>query len=131
MADTIKFDLVSPERRLASFDATSVHVPAAEGEMTVMAGHAPVIATLRPGIVHVEGSSENADFVVTSGFIEVTGESVSVLAERAFDSAGASRSDIQSVLDEARKQAEFVPSDGKDAADLFVADLVDLLEKMS
>ena len=55
MADTMKFDLVSPERSLASIAATEVRLPGTEGDMTVMAGHSPVITTLRPGIVRVLG----------------------------------------------------------------------------
>ena len=53
MANTMQFDLVSPEKRLASLQATAVQIPAAEGDMTVMPAHAPVITTLRPGLVKV------------------------------------------------------------------------------
>ena len=45
---TLQFDLVSPERRLASLEATEVRVPGADGDMTAMADHAPTITTLRP-----------------------------------------------------------------------------------
>ena len=50
MADTMQFDLVSPERRLASMQVTSVQIPGADGDMTAMEGHAPTITTLRPGV---------------------------------------------------------------------------------
>ena len=52
MAD-FKFDLVSPERRLAQMDATEVQIPGADGDMTAMADHAPTITTLRPGILSI------------------------------------------------------------------------------
>ena len=51
MAGTFKFELVTPERILFSEDAAQVVVPGVEGEFTVLAGHAPVISTLRPGVV--------------------------------------------------------------------------------
>ena len=51
MAGTLQFDLVSPERRLASVQATEVQIPGADGDLTAMEGHAPTITTLRPGIL--------------------------------------------------------------------------------
>jgi F0F1-type ATP synthase epsilon subunit len=50
MADMMQFDLVSPERRLASLEVSEVRVPGADGDMTAMADHAPTITTLRPGM---------------------------------------------------------------------------------
>ena len=82
MADAMQFDLVSPERRLTSVAATSVQVPGAEGDMTIMVQHAPTITTLRPGIVRVEAEGGMQEYVVTGGFAEI-GEGVTVLAERA------------------------------------------------
>lgn len=84
MADTMQFDVVSPAHRLASGQATAVQIPGADGDFTAMAGHAPTIATLRPGIVTVQGAQGgDARFVVTGGFVEITAEGASVLAERA------------------------------------------------
>lgn len=83
MADTMQFDLVSPERLLASVTASAVQIPGADGEMTAMANHAPLITTLRPGIVKVTSAEGEASFVVTGGFAEITPEATSVLAERA------------------------------------------------
>ncbi|SMH37049.1 F0F1 ATP synthase subunit epsilon [Maritimibacter sp. HL-12] len=83
MADMMQFDLVSPERRLASVEASAVQIPGADGDFTAMANHAPVIATLRPGIVTVQGANGEEKFVVTGGFAEVSPEGTSVLAERA------------------------------------------------
>ena len=53
MADSFNFELVSPEQLLLSEAVSEVIVPAADGEMTVMANHAPVMATVKPGIVEV------------------------------------------------------------------------------
>lgn len=82
MADTMQFDLVSPERRVASLAVTAVQIPGADGDMTAMPGHAPMITTLRPGILSVQSAEGTKDYVVTGGFAEI-GESLSVLAEKA------------------------------------------------
>lgn len=83
MADTMQFDLVSPERSLASLAATAVSLPGSEGDMQAMPDHAPVITTLRPGVVRVTSPEGDAEFLVTGGFAEITATSTSVLAERA------------------------------------------------
>lgn len=82
MADTMQFDLVSPERRLASVQAREVRIPGADGDLTAMPGHAPLITTLRPGILRVvkaDGSTD--DYAVTGGFAEISAAGVSLLAE--------------------------------------------------
>lgn len=83
MADTVQFDLVSPERRLASVQAREVQLPATAGDMTAMANHAPTITTLRPGLVRVVHAAGTEDFVVLGGFAEIGPAAVSVLAEQA------------------------------------------------
>lgn len=83
MADTMQFDLVSPERRLASVVASAVQIPGADGDMTAMPNHAPTITTLRPGIVRVSSPEGDAEYVVTGGFAEISPDGTSVLAERA------------------------------------------------
>jgi len=83
MADMMQFDLVSPERRLASLEASAVQIPGADGDFTAMANHAPTIATLRPGILTVQGASGDEKYVVTGGFAEISPDGASVLAERA------------------------------------------------
>ena len=87
MAETLQFDLVSPERRLASVQATEVKIPAAEGDMTAMVGHAPTITTLRPGVLQVVHSNGTNDYMISGGFAEIGGDSISVLAERALPTA--------------------------------------------
>ena len=81
MAETMQFDLVSPERRLASLQVREVLVPGADGDMTAMPDHAPVITTLRPGVLRVCGPDGTAEYVVSGGFAEITGSGISVLAE--------------------------------------------------
>ncbi|MGV6813042.1 MAG: F0F1 ATP synthase subunit epsilon [Brevirhabdus sp.] len=130
MADTMQFDLVSPERSLASLEVTEARVPGTEGDMTAMPGHMPVITTLRPGVVSVVSGSESSEYVVTNGFVEVTATSVSVIAEKAFARTEANRDELNAVLEDARAAAADVGEDQRDAAERFVADMVQLLEDM-
>lgn len=83
MADTMQFDLVSPERKLVSVAATEVQIPGADGDMTAMPDHAPTITTLRPGVLRVTTADGVQEFVVTGGFAQITGDATSVLAEQA------------------------------------------------
>lgn len=111
MADTMQFDLVSPERRLASMEVTSVQIPGADGDMTAMEGHSPTITTLRPGVLSVEGPEGSEDYVVTGGFAEIRADGVSVLAERAV-----SKGDMtQETLDEMVEEAKTMYSKAQDA----------------
>ena len=80
---TFKFELVSPERILFSGDVISVIVPSVEGEMTVLAGHAPLVATLKAGIVFVQTTDSNGkEFFVNGGLVEVNQASTTILAEQ-------------------------------------------------
>ncbi|MDA8740944.1 F0F1 ATP synthase subunit epsilon [Rhodobacteraceae bacterium] len=101
MAQTMQFDLVSPERRLASGQVTAVQIPGVEGDLTAMPGHMPMITTLRPGVLRVSSEEGDKDYVVTGGFVEI-GEGLSVLAEKAV-----LRSEMtQETYDEMIKEAE-------------------------
>ena len=84
MAGTFKFELVSPERVLLSVDAEQVELPGSEGDFTVLPGHAPVIATLRPGTIHARTKDSKKGIFVKSGFAEVGPDKLVVLAEKAF-----------------------------------------------
>ena len=101
MADTMQFDLVSPERRVASLEVMSVQIPGADGDMTAMPGHAPLITTLRPGILRVESTGGTQEYVVTGGFAEI-GENLSVLAERALPREEMTQETFDAILEEAR-----------------------------
>jgi F-type H+-transporting ATPase subunit epsilon len=80
---TFKFELVSPERILFSGDVVSVIVPSIEGEMTVLAGHAPLVATLKAGIVFVQTTDQNGkEFFVNGGLVEINAASTTILAEQ-------------------------------------------------
>lgn len=85
MADRIAFDVVSPERLLLSDQAEMVTVPGADGDFGVMAGHMPLISTLRPGVIDVRGgdTSGNSRFFVLGGFAETSPVKLTILAEEA------------------------------------------------
>ncbi|MEQ9145926.1 MAG: F0F1 ATP synthase subunit epsilon [Parvibaculaceae bacterium] len=84
MADKLNFDLVAPERLLLSTEADMVIVPGAEGDFGVLAGHAPVMSTLRPGVIDVTGTDAgDTRIFVRGGFAEVTPAGLTVLAEEA------------------------------------------------
>lgn len=102
MADTMQFDLVSPERRLASMQVTSVQIPGADGDMTAMEGHAPTITTLRPGVLSVEGPEGSEDYVVTGGFAEISSGGVTVLAERALTKGDMTQEHLDEMIEEAK-----------------------------
>ena len=87
MADTMQFDLVSPERKLASGQATSVLIPGADGDLTAMPDHAPVVATLRPGVLVVEMDGGKQEYAVTGGFAQITAEGTTILADEALPKA--------------------------------------------
>ena len=80
---TFHFDLVSPEKLLFSGDVEQVDVPGAEGDFGVLAGHAPFVTTVRPGILTLYGDGEPLKVVVNGGFAEVNPEGLTVLADMA------------------------------------------------
>jgi F-type H+-transporting ATPase subunit epsilon len=84
MTDTLKFELVSPERLLMSADVSQVTVPGSEGEFGVLPQHAPVLSTLKPGIIVVTGDDGKQERIfVRGGFAEVNPAGLTVLAEEA------------------------------------------------
>jgi F-type H+-transporting ATPase subunit epsilon len=80
---TFHFDLVSPEKLLFSGEVNQVDVPGSEGDFGVLAGHAPVVTTLRPGILVIFGESGELPVVVNGGFAEVGPAGLTVLADMA------------------------------------------------
>ncbi len=86
MPDAFKFELVSPERLLVSDNVEQVLVPGAEGDMTVLAHHAPVLTTLRPGLLDIGfPGGEHRRYFIRGGFAEVGPTGLTVLAETAID----------------------------------------------
>lgn len=81
---TFQFDLVGPERILYSGPVDAVQLPGSEGEMTVLPGHAPVLTTLKTGMLVITESPQHGKRVlVRGGFAEINATSLTVIAERA------------------------------------------------
>ncbi len=130
MADTMQFDLVSPERKLASGQAVSVLIPGADGDLTAMPDHAPVVATLRPGILVVEMEGETQEFAVTGGFAQVTAEGATILADEALPKAEVSTEMLQERIAEAEAARDAAEGALHDDASKRAADLAALLDAM-
>ena len=80
---TFHFDLVSPEKLLFSGEVTQVDVPGSEGDFGVLAGHAPIVTTLRPGILVIYAERNALRIVIDGGFAEVGPAGLTVLADMA------------------------------------------------
>jgi len=125
MADKMQFDLVSPERRLASMEVSAVQIPGTDGDLTAMPDHAPMITTLRPGILRIEGvSGADEAYFVTGGFADVTGPSTTVLAEQALPVSEVTTEFMDNLIAEATAKRD-AASDT--AADLAAKQLADLM----
>lgn len=97
-----QLELVSPEKLLLSRAVEMAVIPAAEGEMGVLAGHAPMIVALRGGVISVrEGGQVTEQLFVAGGFAEVAPDRVTILAEEATPLANLSKSEAQLRLKEA------------------------------
>lgn len=124
MADTLQFDLVSPERRLSSVEARAVRIPGAEGDMTAMPDHAPLITTLRPGILTVETDAGEEEYFVTGGFAEISSTAATVLAEGAMPKGEVTSEILDGLIAQAREAQSAATPDMVDAAAKVVADMV-------
>lgn len=111
---TFSFELVSPERVLFSGDVNSVVVPAAEGEITVLANHAPFMSAVRPGVVTVDGGRR---LFVRGGFVDVNANGLTLLAEQAVAVEDIDREKLASDLKAAEEDLRAATSDdARDAA---------------
>lgn len=114
MADKIAFDLVSPEKLLLSEEVEMVVLPGEEGDLGVMAGHAPVISQIRKGAICVfEGGSVAKRIFVDGGFAEITPERCTVIAEVAEALEGATAADVEQEIKALRDQAASASDDAK------------------
>src|SRR5574341_2587765 len=114
MPYVFKFELVSPERLLVSGEMEQVLVPGAEGDMTVLAHHAPLLTTLRPGLLDIGlPGGEHRRFFIRGGFAEVGASGLTVLAETAIDFVELDAGQLGQAVKDAE---EDVADAGEDAA---------------
>ena len=104
MAEAFKFELVSPERLLVSAQVESVIIPGTDGEMTVMARHAPLMSTIKPGVVTVKPvSGAEERYVVFGGFADILPDGCTLLAESAVAVRDIDRADLARRIGEAKE----------------------------
>ena len=99
MPDRVEFELVTPERLLLSEMVEMVVVPGTEGNFGVLPGHAPLISTIRPGMIQIyEGQTVRRQIFIVSGIAEVTPERCTVLADEAVSLDTLDRGSIETDL---------------------------------
>ncbi|AWI59092.1 F0F1 ATP synthase subunit epsilon [Sinorhizobium fredii] len=129
MADSFNFELVSPERLLLSAQVTEVVIPATEGEMTVMANHAPTMTTIKPGVVTVKtGDGKTERFAVFGGFADILPTGCTLLAESAVHVDELDRTVLENRIDEARAELDGAIDEKKTRIEQFIAELTRLGE---
>ncbi|MEZ5774550.1 MAG: F0F1 ATP synthase subunit epsilon [Hyphomicrobiaceae bacterium] len=112
MAGHFKFELVSPERLVLSEDADQVVVPGTEGDFAVLPGHAPLLSTLRPGILEARlAGGKTRRIFVKGGFAEVDPGSLTILAQQVFDADGADREALKAAIAAAEVERDQATSD--------------------
>ena len=113
MADTVEFELVSPERLLLSIPVEMVVVPGSEGDFGVLPGHAPMISTVRPGVISIwQDGAVNRRVFVAGGVAEVQPERCTVLAEDAVPLDEADQAEADRRIADAREALERAADEG-------------------
>ncbi len=127
MAEAFAFELVSPEKLVLSEQAMQVVVPGVEGYFTVMANHAPVLATVKPGVVEVtlESGDEKRIFI-RDGFADVSPNGLTLLAEYAADLASFDIEELNQHIKNANEDVADAKSDAqREKAKLVLSQLED------
>ena len=97
---TFHFDLVSPEKLAISGDVDQVDVPGVEGDFGVLAGHAPVVAAIRPGILTITTGDTHQKIIVLGGLAEMSDKGLTVLADVATSTAELDRAQFAETISE-------------------------------
>ena len=126
MSDALTFELVSPEKKLASAEAEAVTIPGMEGDLTAMANHAPFLTTMRPGFVVVRNGASEDRYFVTGGFAEISDNTVSVLAEQASEDSAVNQDMLSQLVSEAEAALADATDERRQAAQQRLNDLTTL-----
>ena len=110
---SLHFELVSPERLLMDAEVAAVLVPGSEGDFMVLPKHAPMMSTIRPGVIAIYGNEKKAPerIFICGGFAEVTPGSLVILAEEAIPVKDLSKADIKQRITNAREDLEDAKTD--------------------
>ncbi|GCA53283.1 F0F1 ATP synthase subunit epsilon [Sinorhizobium meliloti] len=129
MAESFNFELVSPERLLVSEKVTEVVIPATEGEMTVMANHAPTMTTVKPGVVAVKTAAGKTErYAVFGGFADILPSGCTLLAESAVHVDELDSTVLENRIEAARAELEGAGDEKKTRLEQFIAELTKLGE---
>jgi F-type H+-transporting ATPase subunit epsilon len=103
---TFPFELVSPERLVYSGKVSEVVVPGTEGEFGILAGHAPFVSTLKPGVLTIKGDGAPQKLFVRGGFAEANPQGLTVLAETAIPLADLRSENLAQMIKDAQEDVE-------------------------
>jgi F-type H+-transporting ATPase subunit epsilon len=117
MAVKLKFEIITPERVVLKDEVDQITIPTAEGEITVLPNHIPLIAVLRPGEIVAKKSKEEIAMSCSGGFIEVTGDKVLILADTAEKAEELVEAEIEKAKERAQKILEEKHIDAEKYAD--------------
>ena len=114
MAEPFNFELVSPEKLLLSDTVNEVIIPGTDGEMTVMSQHAPLMTTIKPGIVEVRSASgDSKRFVVFGGFADILPDGCTLLAESAVAVEDIDHEDLAQRIQDTREDLDDAKTDAE------------------
>ena len=131
MSDTFLFELVSPEKKLASTEAQSIILPGIEGDFTALPNHSTFLTTLRPGILTLNDKEGDQKFVVTGGFVEILETGTTVLAENSFPISEVDKNLINNLIKESEEDLKNSSDENKSRLELRHNDLLILSDIIS
>ena len=103
MSESFNIEIISPEKKLLVEKASSVTIPAFEGEMTVLSNHIPLITFLRPGIIKVTSGKETQYFV-EEGTVEFSNNNLVILSSTIMEISSLSKEKISKMIEESKSQ---------------------------
>lgn len=122
---TIKFEIVTPEQVVLKETVVRATIPTTSGELTILAGHIPLISVLKPGIIEVERETGDIEIMVVSGgFLEIQSGKIIILADYAERAASLD----ETVIEAARIKAEQVKLEAKNRDEVEFTDIAARLE---
>jgi F-type H+-transporting ATPase subunit epsilon len=118
---TLKLEIVTPEGRAYADDVEMVVLPASEGEIGVYPGHVPLMTQLLPGELRITKSGKTDELVVGAGFVEITGDSVSVLTDMALGEDNINETAAEEAVERAQTALKDKTLSSDDAVELEAA----------
>ena len=131
MADTFLFDLVSPEKKLASTEAKSIILPGIEGDFTALPNHSTFLTTLRPGILTLSDKDGDQKFIVTGGFVEILESGTTVLAENSFPISEVNSEVMNTLIQDAEEDLKNSSEENRSRLELRLNDFLTLSENIA